>query len=111
MAELPGSNNQTFPGHCPLYQGALFLLSLMYQSLSLTFKKKKKGFIHLFIWLPGVLVATWGIFAASRGVFHCGPQTLQLWHTGPRAPGLQWLQGTDFSLALACGLGSCGVRA
>ena len=40
MAELPGSNNQTFPGHCPLYQGALFLLSLMYQSLSLPFKKK-----------------------------------------------------------------------
>ena len=74
MAELPGSNNQTFPGHCPLYQGALFLLSLMYQSLSLTFKKKKKRIYSL------IHLAPLGL-SCHLGDLCCVTQGLSLWST------------------------------
>ena len=36
--------------------------------------------IYLFIWLPRVLVVACGIFAASRGIFHCTTGTLALVH-------------------------------
>lgn len=119
MAELPGSNNQTFPGHCPLYQGALFLLSLMYQSLSLTFKKKKKdlftySFGSLGSQLPhgGSLLRHAGSFIAVHRLSSCGtlaPErlgfsgcrvqtSLQLWRVG--------------SAVVVCGLrcpAACGI--
>ena len=56
-------------------------------------------FIYLFFWLCRVLVAAWGIFIETWGIFCCG------------APSL--LQCSDFSLVVVCGfsLSSCGAWA
>ena len=44
---------------------------------------------YLFIWLPWVLVEAHKIFTASRGIFHCGAQTLELWCQGSCSYGMQ----------------------